>query len=220
MSEKEKVFVDYDDTLFPTTYLDDNGILIDHSPRPGSTFFETMNRLDLQVVKFLEEIQEHGELIILTNAEEGWVTQSCEIFMPESYKIISVCKILSARDLYAHKFEDPGMWKKMLLVEHLEKELRNSRYIISIGDSEFEREAAFYYARKSKGKTGVKNFLINADVSSIHSTTSVLNFLTKTIKQVIDTDGGMDKIIGQIEQAAFVNSPRKSQIGPLTPKRK
>lgn len=215
------VLIDYDDTMFPTTYLDYKKISVYSKIEPNSILSKELNKLDKTVKKFLTTVGKYGNPIIFTNAEEGWVTQSCEFFMPKTYKYIleNDIQIQSARDKYSKITEDHSKWKINLLMEHLDYELYGRKFLLSIGDSEYEREAALNYCNCSKGLTSLKNILINPDVFSMDATIKGLTFLSNSMKGIISYDFEIDMIL-ELGNGESNKSPRDSQIGPLTPTRK
>jgi len=47
---------------------------------------------------FLNEIIKIADVIIITNAEDRWVEESCQEYLPKIWPIISTIKIVSAYD--------------------------------------------------------------------------------------------------------------------------
>ena len=161
---KPVILIDYDDTLLPTTFLEENGIISYKKIDKDTPIFKKLDELDKEVVKFLNLCYKYGKPVILTNAEIAWVLSSCKIYMPNAHKIISKMDIHSAREKYSKKYKSVSEWKKMLLLNDLNKALLKSNFVISIGDSEYERSAGLYIFVKIIAVSEHKNILIDADV--------------------------------------------------------
>ena len=64
------------------------------------------------VISLINRAQQLGSVIIITNAETGWVELSCKKFMPRVAPLLTNIKILSARSTYEALFPDsPSDWK-------------------------------------------------------------------------------------------------------------
>jgi hypothetical protein len=83
---------DYDDTLFPTSFLSQNGYKLD-GPDASPEIQAILDEYSIVVEQTLLDAQEHGQIVIVTNAESGWITLTSQKFMPrlgqllESYPI-------------------------------------------------------------------------------------------------------------------------------------
>lgn len=97
------VFLDWDDTLCPTSWLDDLGVIGNSSTENCEKwlqYFENVRREQPEVVANLEKLDEAAcSLIqavckvsswtcILTNARPGWVTESASCFMPKVHAVL------------------------------------------------------------------------------------------------------------------------------------
>lgn len=141
---KTLIILDWDDTLFPTTWLIKNNININDQDMQVNylTFF---SKLDIRLHKLLTNLLEHGKVVIVTNAMKKWVYVSCKI-LPNSYKLIQDnIKVVSARDLHQKDYpNDNFIWKK-LTFEKLSSEYFNNssdhntvQNIMSVGDADYE----------------------------------------------------------------------------------
>lgn len=130
------IIFDWDDTLFPTTYIIKNNInLINNN--------QLFIKLDTILYKLLKKFLEFGHVVVVTNAILKWVFTTLES-LPETKKlIINYIPIFSARELYSDQYPSAmTLWKKLLfekIFEYYFKYQNNSRAnIISIGDSDHE----------------------------------------------------------------------------------
>ena len=75
------IFFDWDDTCFPSTFLGSNGFGLDTSTDLlGADLAQSLQELETCVVGLLEFAMQCGTVIIVTNAEKGWVELSAKVF--------------------------------------------------------------------------------------------------------------------------------------------
>jgi len=94
----------------------------------------------------LRTAKSHGCVIIVTNAEHGWIEMSCQKFMPSLAPELKDVKILSARSQFECRgVAQPSDWKLLAFRGEIDLFLSHScgcwTNIISVGDSPHEREA-------------------------------------------------------------------------------
>lgn len=131
------LFLDYDDTLFPTTVIKkqkDENINLDE--------------LDKQIYDLLNKLTNLCKCCILTNASVQWYSYSINKYMPLTANFIQNGEIcfISARNLYEKEFDSPILWKLYAMNNLIKNYLDSSTEIdniISIGDSNIDRDA-FY----------------------------------------------------------------------------
>lgn len=142
MSNNTLIILDWDDTLFPTSWLSNNNINI-KSSKKRKEYKIMFSELDNSIHNFLIECLKYGNVAIITNASYGWLVTSL-LMIPQSKKIINdKIKVLSAREQYSNDYSI-SEWKKLAFSEEIynyfidKKELHN---IISIGDAYYEYDA-------------------------------------------------------------------------------
>jgi hypothetical protein len=120
------IIFDWDDTLFPSCMekpLDDG---------------DALDTISTSVIRVLTEAQKYGTVMIITNAEKGWVEESCRRYMPRCVSILETIVVLSARTTYEWIFEDsPYTWKAFAF----QIASINFSQVLSIGDRDMERYA-------------------------------------------------------------------------------
>jgi hypothetical protein len=148
------VIFDWDDTLFPTTWLREQGLLEEDCVITPEQDAQLEALADLVAVT-LETAKRRGAVAIVTNGEQGWVEMSCEAIMPSLQPHLAGVRIVSARS----RHEKPGLFEptkwKCLAFEELVGEFYSGsdqsdvalrRNIASIGDSEYEMQALKWIA--------------------------------------------------------------------------
>lgn len=150
------VVFDWDDTLFPTSFLLYTGFKNEPS---DSKFPSSLGKLDAVVSRLLLKALRAGTAYIITNSQKNWVQYTSEMYLPLTHELIKSNKInvVSARAEYEEIYpNDPQRWK-LEAFKDLKETLQSSvlANIICIGDSTSEIEAANYLSRNFN-KTIVK----------------------------------------------------------------
>ncbi len=78
--------VDWDDTLNASTWCVQRGIMIFRQPNEDEK--SDLARLSERCADTLQDLMKLGHVIIVTNAEEGWVQSSARSLMPDVYKYV------------------------------------------------------------------------------------------------------------------------------------
>ena len=71
-----------------------------------------LEALSVSVIALITRAQKHGRVVVITNAETGWVQLSCRKFMPRVVPFLSQLRVLSARSTFEALHPDsPSDWK-------------------------------------------------------------------------------------------------------------
>lgn len=143
--KKQQFFLDWDDTLCPSAWLVSKGHVGERKQPPKFSALPDDQRNDLQilsalVVEVLTICCKLGSVTIITNAEDGWVEQSCECFLPGVWDHIVKSKIpiIPNGTLYSHLPQ--ADWKHQSFANTLKSHDRYNWVVI--GDSTYEISAA------------------------------------------------------------------------------
>ena len=135
-----KIIFDWDDTLFPSTWIKNQGYGYDFIMT--KEIKEKMDDLGKVVIRVLTLAKTLGDVIIVTNAIDKWVEDSTSRYFNEVSDIISTIPIISARNKYQNIFPtDYITWKSLIFLDRLDKNPHIEK-LISIGDSNIEKNAA------------------------------------------------------------------------------
>ncbi|KAL3799881.1 hypothetical protein ACHAW5_004393 [Stephanodiscus triporus] len=104
------IIFDWDDTILPSSFVDrsqsDN--LSELPPHTRALFRE----IEICTEKCLAAAASHGEVIIITNSDEGWVKYSAERYLPNLIPVLKSYRIISARTRYEKFYPNqPLCWK-------------------------------------------------------------------------------------------------------------
>ena len=149
---KTLFILDWDDTLFPTNWVLNNGIklALTKSHDQYMMYFQELDRI---LSKFLKRIICLGKVIIVTNAMLEWVKIS-SIILPNTTYLLKKVTIISAREKYRNKSNNIWDWKKMAFKDVIDIEFNKESIInvISVGDAEYEYQALIALNKKKGTK--------------------------------------------------------------------
>jgi len=141
------IIFDWDDTLLPTSWIASQRLLdvraieeIKLQPWHRTLLEESAKH----AVSTLCAAQQFGTVAIITNSSEGWIQQSCAIFMPALLPHISSLRLVSARTAGG---VDPLYWKDVTFNKVIRnvfgaRETSSAKInVISIGDGDAEHHA-------------------------------------------------------------------------------
>lgn len=138
------IIIDWDDTLFPTSWIKNNNIDI-KKKSVQNEYIIFFSKLDMLLYKFLKTLSNNGKVVIVTNASRKWIDiTSCMV--PNTQNLFDKkVTVVSARDLYKTDYpNDNYKWKlkvfKTLQANYFGKKVV-SQNIVSIGDAFYEYDA-------------------------------------------------------------------------------
>ena len=188
--------IDWDDTLFPTTWVNKNKI--DFNKKDLITEYKLyFLELDKTINLLLESLNKIGDVFIVTNANINWI-KSCLINLNLTRKTIisNNIRIVSARDSYSHVNSSPTEWKILTfqdiiedIINKINKNIKPNTIIniISIGDAMYEYIALINLDNFIKSYIEDKNY--NSNIN--------FNYLLKNIKFIEKPE--FDCVIDQIQ---------------------
>jgi hypothetical protein len=148
-TDQTLMIFDWDDTILPSTWIQRQGLGLADSCVVSEEQREQLVPMAQVAIRTLRAAKRLGTVILVTNAERGWIELSCRKFLPSLCPLLESIQIISARFLH----EKPGvtlpsMWKSLAFrneVNHFCKPLDPDRTknIISFGDANHERLAVF-----------------------------------------------------------------------------
>ena len=133
------IIFDWDDTLLCTSFLIDNGSRVPPSHK------DSFSNMVQAACKLLELGHKLGQTFIITNARAGWVEEAARKWAPEFLPVLEQTYTISARNVSLELHE----WKAQAFLE-LQRQFHSQvmTNIVSIGDSEFEIDAAHVMGKK------------------------------------------------------------------------
>lgn len=197
-SSKTLIIIDWDDTLFPTTWVHDNNISLLVDINKNKKIFK---ELDTAAVNLLYSFSKRGKVVIVTNAAKKWVGMS-SVVMPKTKEFINDnINVISARDMYKKKYPSNNfVWKRLvfkdLVLTHFmhRYEVEN---IISIGDAEYEYKALVnLYNNKKKYPRRILKSVKLIRYPSSDTLLDQLIVLRNSVKHICSHNTHMDLVFG------------------------
>jgi len=197
---KTLIILDWDDTIFPTSWIARNNINLNDNVLMKNKYFDMFSILDSILCKLFTKFLIFGKVLIVTNASAKWVNISAQ-HLPNLLKIINKSiTIISARDLFQNEYPDKiYLWKKLtfnkLIISISQYKLQN---ILSIGDAEYEFNATIdlynEYARLNQRLLKTIRFMKNPSFDDLIDELNVLYLCSENIIKNINHVDLMFKI--------------------------
>lgn len=201
-SNQTIIILDWDDTLCPsTTCMRTHGLSV-LGALPEGDLANELDVLALEAKALIETAAEVADkVVVVTNAEEGWVDLSCRAWLPSLQDTIAKCEVASARSTWEPRgVKSPAGWKARTFEDQIEQFY--SRYsnqswknIISVGDAPHEREAlarVVKWAPAGNGKRCRSKSVKFVLRPSIDQLTRELQMLRESIKEIVWHDDDLD----------------------------
>lgn len=141
------LILDYDDTLFPTTFIRN---IIPTYMISNETYHKNIlktceklqinaifNKLDLEIMKLINKYYNTTKIIIISNAQIEWIIYTTKLFLPLLYHTINknIVGVISAQDVCKNiGLKDITNWKIKTYHAYLQLHPQYTK-IVSIGDS-------------------------------------------------------------------------------------
>ncbi|OLP93694.1 hypothetical protein AK812_SmicGene24364 [Symbiodinium microadriaticum] len=134
--EDTLLIFDWDDTVLPSSWVVRSSEVLPHHRKQ---LFEVATA----AAETLRLAKQLGTVVIITNAERGWIELSCQKFLPTLYPALESVKVLSARTTYESSTLASALPALMMCRAAHRLGLRKCRRknVLSLGDSVHEREA-------------------------------------------------------------------------------
>ena len=141
------IIFDWDDTLLASSFLAQHGLRLDSPAVVPAEAMASLSLLQESVLQLLHRAMCFGEVVIVTNAETGWVELSAKRFLPGVVPLLAKIRVLSARSTFEVMHPDnPSMWKVQAFGQEIGRAYLDCsgdviKNVISLGDSIHERTA-------------------------------------------------------------------------------
>lgn len=162
-SKEDTLFIfDWDDTILPTTWLAVNELRVDNNDPVPEEQQKMLDDYAPWAKKTLETAMKYGKVVIVTNAEMGWIELTTDKFFPSWKDMLHTIPYLSARSTWESQgCSLPVEWKvrsfKGEIDEHFGKNrssTKPTRNVIGLGDSASDREAILHVCNSMENTIG------------------------------------------------------------------
>jgi hypothetical protein len=236
------IILDFDDTLFPTTFLRQELARMGLNWRTfpdgkdvklGMAAEIQLRRCEVQAAELIRAATNSGHVIILTLARCPWILIMCKMFYPTVGALIDSLKIpiVYARDFA--KVQNPRFAasgdteylnmkcdavRNTLESFYSQYEGQTWKNVISIGDSEYERlgtmQCTKAYVQRQVGKVvQVRTKTFKLQAEpNIRELSDKLRILINLLPPMIRFDGSIDADLAKMNEAELLNRLRASSI--------
>jgi hypothetical protein len=151
------LILDYDDTLHPSTFFDrlcvelnvDSTLELRQIEHISPYHVSILSDIESAVLSYIDyALADDISIVVITNAQQGWVQSTCPIFFPRLWPRLRALPIISAREHHERDFPmNPAAWKYHAMrnvvsdfnTRHADPDI-NIHYI-SFGDSHIDKDA-------------------------------------------------------------------------------
>jgi len=190
---------DWDDTVLPSTWLHEHGLSLDDDSWPTVEQQAKLDKLAERAAHTLGTAGRYGQVILVTNAEAGWIELSCQKFMPLLWPSLRDVKLLSARSTYEHQgVASPFEWKYLAFEREIGGfyEARDAglmKNVVSFGDSAHEREALIRVTERM-GSCRTKSLKL-VERPEVEQLLKEHQLLADCMRNIVSHDGNLDLCI-------------------------
>jgi hypothetical protein len=200
---EETVFIfDWDDTVLPSTWVQFQGLRLDDASMVNAWQQEELGKVAAAAAETLRIAKQHGTVVLVTNAERGWIELSCQKFMPTLLPSLENVKVLSARSTYeTPEVSSPLDWKLRAFESEINRiygleakhEPEGRKNVLSLGDSFHEREALLQATNTLPNcRSKSLKFVERPDIRQLCKQHSLV---TSCFDQIVHHDGNLDLCI-------------------------
>jgi hypothetical protein len=193
---------DWDDTVLPSTWVQQQGLRLDSSSQLNQWQREQLAEVAHTAAETLRIAKQHGTVVLVTNAERGWIELSCSKFMPTLCPLLENVKALSARTTYeSPELSSPLDWKKHAFESEIHRiygpevcsDSGRPKNVLSLGDSLHEREALLRATSPLPNcRSKSLKFVERPDIAQICKQHSLV---TSCFDRIVHHDGDLDLCI-------------------------
>ncbi|CAJ1449625.1 unnamed protein product, partial [Effrenium voratum] len=91
--DEETLFIfDWDDTVLPSSWVQGQGLRLDESSEVLAWHREQLSQVAAAAAETLRLAKQLGTVVLITNAERGWIELSCQKFLPTLFPVLESVK--------------------------------------------------------------------------------------------------------------------------------
>lgn len=185
------IILDWDDTLFPTTWFVKN--MNDINNFNSHKYIVYFAELDETLYKLLLRLISFGHVVIITNASLQWVSVTMNS-LKKTNSLMNKLTIISARDRHQYETIDMSIWKIKAFENYITRNTHNMRLvnILSVGDAQYEYDALLHLAIVNTEQKKILKSIKLIDNPTQDNILEQLNILLKSIPIVCSSTKHLD----------------------------
>jgi len=199
LAEDTILIFDWDDTVLPSTWIQEQGLTLSDDCEPTETQTALLEKMAERASQTLGVAKRHGKVILVTNAEHGWIELSCQKFMPLLYQTLENVRLVSARSTYEHQgVASPFEWKYLAFESEIgcfydAFTANRPKNVISFGDSAHEREALIRVTERMQNcRTKSLKFVERPEIDQLLKEHELIS---GCFRHIVHHDGNLDLCI-------------------------
>lgn len=192
---------DWDDTVLPSSWVQSQGLRLDAGLLSGDQVAQ-LAEVSNAVTRTLCAAKRHGTVVLVTNAERGWIELSCQKFLPTVCPTLENVRIVSARTSYeGPSCATPLDWKLNAFDREINGHFTRAvmgdksrrKNVFSLGDSVHEREALLRAAAPASNcRSKSLKFVERPSVAQLCKQHELI---AGSFEQMVHHDGNLDLCI-------------------------
>lgn len=197
--EETILIFDWDDTVLPSTWIQEQGLRLDEESVASDEQQAQLESMAAHATETLRVAKRYGKVILVTNAERGWIELSCRKFMPSLCPSLEGVKICSARSTYETRgVTSPFEWKYYAFESEIggfykTLPVDQRKNVISFGDSAHEREALIRVTERMPNCcTKSLKFVERPEVEQLRKEHELIS---GCFRDIVNHDGNLDLCI-------------------------
>lgn len=172
--------LDWDDTLFPSSFVDRRKLIHSRCADLPVELQRGFAELEKAASRLITSATQYGTVLIITNAQTGWVELCVSKFMPGLMDVLAKSvRVVSARSSFERFFPgDPLCWKAAAFAHELHQLQKTVgvplKNVMSFGDSMEERTAVKIAAGQLRSRAKSVKFLDAPNPRQLHQQIEVV----------------------------------------------
>mmetsp|Transcript_25559 Transcript_25559/g.76226 ORF Transcript_25559/g.76226 Transcript_25559/m.76226 type:complete len:257 (+) Transcript_25559:110-880(+) len=199
LAEETILIFDWDDTVLPSTWIQEQGLRLDDVfPLTGEQEAQ-LQKMAERARRTLSTAKQYGKVVLVTNAEHGWIELSCQRFLPALAPFLEQVRVLSARSTYEQQgVASPFDWKYLAFESEIDTFYEafaadRRKNVISFGDSAHEREALIRVTERMQNcRTKSLKFVERPEVDQLLKEHELIS---GCFRDIVNHDGNLDLCI-------------------------
>lgn len=198
MSGTRLIILDWDDTILPSSWVAGEGLRLDEPHVLPARVTAKLQPIEDKATKLIQRACELGTVIVITNAETGWVELSAKRFLPAVVPLLGGVKVVSARSEFEASYpSSPQQWKMAAFGREIRQALAHPDVgdaqctVASLGDSVHEREALHSACRALKSPVVTKSvkFIEHPGLEQLERE---MECVTRAFEDIVSPPGNVD----------------------------
>lgn len=184
--------LDWDDTLFPTTWFGEHNIssFLASSNIENESVKKLLDDLDTRVFNFFIDLQKFGHITIVSNANNDWLARTIG-FLPMTVKfVLQYVDVMSTHSLSGLGI--PNTFLKTFAFEDMIRKYNDYTQIISMGDSIYEYMALVDMFKKMKCQNKLFKHIRFVDSPDYHTLAEQIDLVRELLSDICKNKRNLD----------------------------